>query len=115
MVSYIVRKVSSQNAGMAIGIAQSLGYLEGMASGRRPIRIVLTDEERAALDGFARRATIAYSIRVRPRIVLLASEGLPARVIGERVGVGRMVVNKWRQRFINQRLDGLYDAVHLAR
>lgn len=81
-----------------------------MAIGRPPVRVELTDDERATLEAFARRTTVAYSVGVRARIVLLAAEGLPARVIGERLGCGRAVVNKWRSRFIADRLDGLYDA-----
>jgi transposase len=81
-----------------------------MAIGRPAVRIELTEEERQALEAYARRTTVAYSVGVRARIVLLAAEGLPARVISERLGCTRAVVNKWRRRFLQQRLEGLYDA-----
>lgn len=81
-----------------------------MPIGRRPLKIELTDEERAALEAYARRSTVSYSVGVRARIVLMAAEGLPARIICERVDCTRSVVNKWRGRFMRDRLNGLYDA-----
>lgn len=78
--------------------------------GRRPVQIELTADERAALEAYARRSNITYSVGVRARIVLMATEGLPARVISARLDCTRSVVNKWRARFVKDRLEGLYDA-----
>jgi len=81
-----------------------------MATGRPPVRLELTNEERSALEAYARRTTVAYSIGLRARIVLLAAEGLPAHEICSRLGCSRSIVSKWRNRFRDLRLDGLYDA-----
>ena len=79
-------------------------------TGRPAKRIDLTDEERTALEGYARRTSGAHSTVQRARIILAASEGLSANEIALRVGCAPGVVHKWRRRFEVARLDGLYDA-----
>ena len=72
-------------------------------------RIELSDQERAQLEAWARRRTSAQGLAQRSRIVLLAAAGLKNVEIAERVGVRRPMVTKWRNRFAEQRLDGLVD------
>ena len=43
-------------------------------------------------------------------MILLSTEGLPGRVIAERVGVTTETVSKWRKRFEQFRVAGLTDA-----
>src|SRR5579884_2098733 len=74
-----------------------------------PVPIELSDEERAALEGFARRRSSAQALALRSRVVLLAAEGLNNTEIAERLGVHRPMVRKWRGRFAQHRLDGLTD------
>src|SRR3954452_24412078 len=74
-----------------------------------PVRIELTGDERAQLEAWARRRTSAQALALRSRIVLLAGEGLNNTEIGERLGVQRPMVRKWRGRFAEHRLDGLTD------
>ena len=45
----------------------------------------------------------------RAEIVLLASEGVTNPRIAERLGITRMTVANWRNRFAAKRLDGLLD------
>ena len=45
----------------------------------------------------------------RAEIILLAAEGWPHEAIGGAVGVSRVTVGKWRQRFLDRGLDGLHD------
>jgi transposase len=71
--------------------------------------IDLTDDERARLEGWARRRTSAQGLALRSRIVLAAAAGLTNLEIAERVGVSRPTVTKWRNRFFELRLDGLVD------
>ena len=42
-------------------------------------------------------------------IVLLAAEGWPNKAIGEAVGLSQVTVGKWRRRFVEHGLNGLYD------
>jgi transposase len=73
------------------------------------VRIDLTSEERAQLEAWARRRTTAQALAQRSRIVLAAADGLKNTEIAERLGVGRPMVTKWRNRFAADRLDGLVD------
>ena len=69
-------------------------------------RIELFDDERVQLEAWSRRRTSAQALAQRSRIVLL---GLKNTEIAERVGVTRPVVTKWRNRFAEDRLEGLLD------
>ena len=73
------------------------------------VEIVLSEEERAQLESWARRRRSAQGIADRSRIVLAAAEGLRNTEIAERLGVHRTVVTRWRNRFAEKRLDGLID------
>src|SRR3546814_13317624 len=42
-------------------------------------------------------------------MVLLAAAGLDKKAIAHRIGAVENTVGKWRRRFAEQRLDGLYD------
>src|SRR5215217_7474728 len=71
--------------------------------------IELTGDERAQLEAWARRRSSAQALAQRSRIVLAAAEGLKNTEIAERLGTGRPMVTKWRNRFAEHRLDGLSD------
>jgi transposase len=73
------------------------------------VEIVLTDEERALLEGFVRRRTSAKGLAQRSEIVLAAADGLTNSEIADRVRVSRPTVTRWRRRFAEHRLDGLTD------
>jgi transposase len=73
------------------------------------LEITLSDDERAQLEAWSRRRTSAQALAQRSRIALLAAEGLKNTEIAERLGVGRPMVTKWRNRFAVHRLDGLVD------
>ncbi len=72
-------------------------------------RIELSDDERVQLEAWSRRRTSAQALAQRSRIVLLAAEGLKNTEIAERLGTGRPMITKWRNRFGEHRLDGLID------
>jgi transposase len=80
-----------------------------------PFSIVLSEAERDALERVARKYTSPYHEVVRAKIVLLASEGLDNKEIGQRLSLPRQIVSKWRRRFFDERLDGLDDRSRLGR
>lgn len=81
-----------------------------MARGGRPIReVILTEDERETLERWARRRTSAQALALRCRIVLACAEGDPNGQVAARLGVSRGTVARWRNRFIERRLDGLHD------
>ena len=69
--------------------------------------VVLTDEERAVLEGLARSTKTEHRMRQRARIVLLAAAGMASRAIGRTVGCTTGTASKWRVRYAEQRLAGL--------
>jgi transposase len=73
------------------------------------VAIELSDEERAALERWARRPSSAQALALRSRIVLGAAEGRSNTEIAKRLGISRPTVTKWRLRFADDRLDGLLD------
>jgi transposase len=77
--------------------------------GRPKQLLVLTDDERATLERWARRPKSAQALAMRCRIVLACAEGGNDVEVAQRLGLARATVGKWRRRFIAQRLDGLHD------
>lgn len=71
--------------------------------------LVLTAEERAQLEAWARRPKTAQGLAARSRIVLRCAEGGSCGVVAAELGVVRTTVSRWRSRFIKKRLDGLLD------
>lgn len=74
--------------------------------------IVLTDEERAELEGLARSTKSEHRMRQRARIVLLAAAGKPTRAIARDVGCTVGTASKWRVRYAADRLSGLGESGH---
>jgi transposase len=68
---------------------------------------VLTDEERAELTRLVRSKLTSVRLAQRARIVLLAAEAMQNKDIAEQVGVGRVQVSRWRERYAQSRLAGI--------
>ena len=72
-------------------------------------RIELSDEERVALEAYARRRKTAQALAMRARIVLRCAEGGHDGIVAEELGFARNTVGRWRRRFAEFRLPGLHD------
>ncbi len=70
---------------------------------------MLTDEERAQLESWARRRMSAQALALRSRIVLGCASGATNGAVAEQERVSAATVGKWRSRFVCERLDGLVD------
>ena len=77
--------------------------------GDRRFAIELTAAGRFELEGLANRQRTAQGLARRARIVLAAAEGMENQVIARTVGADENTVGKWRRRFAERRVDGLYD------
>jgi transposase len=77
--------------------------------GRPTAELVLSDEERATLQRWARRPKSAQALALRCRIVLECAAGRTNTDVAERLGVSGPTVGKWRRRFVELRLEGLHD------
>lgn len=78
--------------------------------GKPAVSINLTLDQRAELEGLVRRRQTAQGLARRAEIVLLAADGLQNKEIVARLGKDANTVGKWRRRFAEFGLDGLYDA-----
>ena len=82
-----------------------------MPSSKLPA-LVLSAEERAELERWARRPKTAQALALRSRIVLRCAHGHGLdgnTAVAEELGIARGTVAKWRSRFVSDRLDGLLD------
>jgi len=82
-----------------------------MNRGRPKADLVLTNDERAQLVSFARSRSLPASLSTRARIILSSAEGEANSSIALRLKLTKATVGKWRMRFIERRISGLYDDV----
>ena len=80
-----------------------------MRTGRPKAELVLSSEERAVLERYARRGTVAQQLGSRARIILRCAAGQDNKTVAREVGVWPGVVGKWRRRFVAKRLEGLLE------
>ncbi|MGA7317703.1 MAG: IS630 family transposase [Silvibacterium sp.] len=80
-----------------------------MPSGRPLVPLSLTAQQRRQLQSWVLRPKTAQALAMRSRIVLLAADGLNNTEIARRQRCSLPTAGKWRQRFIDQGLDGLLD------
>lgn len=69
--------------------------------------IVLSSEERAMLNTWARGRSLPLRLVQRAQIILMAADGVLSKNIAQRLEVTRPTVQLWRQRFLALRLAGL--------
>lgn len=80
-----------------------------MRTGRPIPELILSDAERETLQNWARRPKSAQALALRARMILRCAEGRTNTQVAEQVQVRIATVGKWRQRFVERRLDGLLD------
>ncbi|MFC7383691.1 IS630 family transposase [Sphaerisporangium rhizosphaerae] len=78
-------------------------------TGRPKTPVTLSDEERATLERWARRAKSSQVLAMRSKIVLACADGRDNIEIAAELRVHRDTVSKWRTRFVKLRLEGLMD------
>ena len=70
--------------------------------------IVLTEAERSELEARSRSRSLPASDLQRARLILHLADGLSWRQICDRLGCSQVFIARWKQRFLAQRLEGLY-------
>ena len=82
-----------------------------MKTGRPKVDLVLADEERSQLESFVRSRSLPAALNNRAHIILSSADGELNSSIAERLRLTKATVGKWRSRFIQRRIPGLYDDV----
>jgi DNA-directed RNA polymerase sigma subunit (sigma70/sigma32) len=73
------------------------------------LQIVLTQEEKSALEKTARSLAIPHRYVVRAKLILLLAAGYTLSEVGRQVRLQRRIVRKWANRFLRKRQQGLED------
>ena len=69
--------------------------------------VELSQEQETELTKLARSKRTSVRLSQRARIVLLAAQGLQNKEIAEQLGVGRVQVARWRERYVQAGLEGI--------
>ena len=69
--------------------------------------IVLTNEQERELTKLARSKRTSVRLAQRAQIVLLAAQGLQNKDVAEQLGIGRVQVARWRERYHESGLQGI--------
>lgn len=77
--------------------------------GRPTVALLITAVERAELVRLTKRAHVNRLLAFRARLVLACGEGATGTAVARRHRTTNATVGKWRKRFIDSRLEGLYD------
>lgn len=78
--------------------------------GRPKPPLELTAEERLTLERLTNRRKTAQALALRARIVLACGQAETTnKAVAERLKVHPVTVGKWRARFVERRLEGLFD------
>src|SRR5271166_3386078 len=80
-----------------------------MRTGRPKQPLILTEEEQDRLQSLAHRARSHALLARRARVVLACAEGLDNKAVAKKLRCSLGMVGKWRWRFLQARLEGLYD------
>ena len=86
-----------------------------MPTGRPKAELVLSEEEREQLLSLARSRALPHGIVARAKVVLWSAEGQSNSEIAARLQWTKATVGKWRRRFIERRVPGLYDELRSGR
>jgi transposase len=78
-------------------------------TGRPKAELMLSGDEQATLQRWARRAKLSQALALRANIILTCAQGHDNKETAALLRCHEATVGKWRKRFIDKRLDGLAD------
>jgi len=82
---------------------------EKLVKGRPSRKVSLSEEDRVTLERWARGRTVSYQLVRRAKAILLCAGGARSFEVGEKLGLNKSTVSKWRNRFANGGLESLHD------
>jgi putative transposase len=86
-----------------------------MPLGRPKAELVLSEEEGIQLASLARSRSLSHALVARAKVILWSAEGISNSEIAGRLRWTQATVGKWRRRFLEQRVQGLYDELRPGR
>lgn len=86
-----------------------------MAAKNVACAVVLEPEQRAQLKALSTSRSLPHALVTRARMILMAADRVENIVIAKRVGLSRLSVGKWRQRFAQYGVEGLHDELRSGR
>src|SRR3954447_7110574 len=86
-----------------------------MALGRPKAELMLTQTEQAQLQSIARSRSLPGALSLRAKFVLACAAGEPNSSVATRFGTTNATVGKWRARFLERRISGLYDELRAGK
>jgi len=86
-----------------------------MPIGRPKPELLLNEDERIQLSTLAGSRSLPHALVARARVVLWSADGVSNAEIATRLHWTNATVGKWRRRFMERRLAGLYDELRAGR
>jgi len=86
-----------------------------MKTGRPKKPLTLTDGARQDLEALANSRSMPHALVQRARIILLAANGETNKAIAQKTNFTKPTVGTWRQRYIDNGLEGLHDELKPGR
>jgi transposase len=77
--------------------------------GRPVAELILKGDEQAELERLTKRAAVNRQLAFRARLVLACAGGMRNSAVARHYRTTNQTVGKWRRRFVEDRLEGLYD------
>jgi putative transposase len=86
-----------------------------MAIGRPKAELILSEDESVQLSSLARSRSLPHALVARAKAILWSAEGVSNSEIAGRLRWTQATVGKWRRRFLERRVQGLYDELRPGR
>lgn len=78
-------------------------------TGRPKAELVVSAQEQAELERLAKRVRSARNLAFRARIILRCAQGVSNTEVARQLRCDNSTVGKWRRRFVERRVEGLFD------
>ena len=86
-----------------------------MRTGRPKAKLTISNDERSHLLSITRSRSLSAALTLRAKIVLACERESSNAVVAMQLSVGPRTIGKWRNRFIAERIEGLYDEIRTGR
>ncbi|VIO69853.1 hypothetical protein CI41S_21000 [Bradyrhizobium ivorense] len=86
-----------------------------MRTGRPKAMLTISSDERTQLTAITRSRSLPAALTLRAKIELVCEREQSNAIVATRLGVGPHTIGKWRNRFIANRIEGLYDEIRTGR